>query len=279
MLRPFSMIPKQEPNMTAYDQTIKDHYASVAESDGLAATSTMADRLIRQHETEAIEQFVRVTSGPGARVGDFGCGNGYTLEVLAQKVPDRRYVGIEYTPELCELAKSRFVGNENVTIGPGDIRDAGFHGSEALDVAYLQRVLINLLDVEDQNRALDNVVAAVRPGGYLLFIECFVEPLDDLNEARAEFEMSPIPPAHHNLYLERGFFDRDDLQPLDDPAWTYPPNFLSTHYFVSRVLEPGLTRWREFKRNSQLQRFLSMAFPPAIGEYAPLQIHAFRKAG
>ncbi len=265
--------------MSEYDQTIKEHYASVAESEGLAATSTMADQLIRQRETEAIEQFVRLASSPGQRVGDIGCGNGYSLQVMADKFDDRNFVGIEYTPELCDLAKSRFRDNDRVTVRGGDIREKGFHGDEQFDCLYVQRVLINLLDESHQKEALENIVAAVRPGGTLLFIECFIEPLDELNEGREEFEMAPIPPAHHNLYLTEGFYDRDDLVPFEHGDWEFPPNYLSTHYFVSRVLEPGLTRWRDFKRNSKLQRFLSMAFPPAVGNFAPLQIHAFEKRG
>lgn len=260
--------------MSNYDDVIRDHYASVAEQAGLSATSTMADQLIRHHETEAIAQFVELTAH-GGRVGDFGCGNGYTLEVLRDRMPDNDYVGIEYTPELRDLAAQRLDGE--VPIHPGDIREEGFFGDEQFDTVFCQRVLINLLDIDDQKRALENVVAAVKPGGHVLFIECFIEPLAELNEGRDEFEMGPIPPAHHNLYLEKGFFDRDDLTAFDHEGWEYPPNYMSTHYFVSRVLEPGLTRWRDFKRNSKLQRFLSMAFPPAVGDFAPLQIHAFKK--
>lgn len=263
--------------MSTYDDTIKNHYASVAEKAGLSSDSTMADKLIRRYETDAIIQFVELTTSAGDRVGDFGCGNGHTLEVLNDQLPDRHFVGLEYTPELLDLARSRFVDAENVTVGPCDIREPGFHGDAQFDSVFCQRVLINLLDLDDQKRALENVVAAVKPGGYVFFIECFIEPLADLNEAREEFELGAIPPAHHNLYLEEGFFERNELERFDHPGWEYPPNFLSTHYFVTRALEPGLTRWRDFKRNSKLQRFLSMAFPPAIGHFGPLQFWAFKK--
>ena len=97
-----------------------------------------------------------------------------------------------------------------------------------------------------------------------------------LVEAR-RFGLEPIGPAHHNLYLSEGFYDRDDLVPFAHPDWDFPPNYLSTHYFVSRAFEPGLTKGRPFKRNSMVQRFLSMAFPPAVGNFAPLMIHAFQR--
>ena len=261
--------------MGDYDATIRDHYASVAESAGLSPTSTMADELIRQRETEAIASFVGLATGGAGRVADFGCGNGYTLEVLAEQYPDVELYGFEYTPELRELAATRLAGR--AAIAPGDIRAPQFWGDDAFDAVIVQRVIINLLDEQDQKRSLANIVNAVKPGGHVIFIECFQEPFAELNEAREEFELEPIGPAHHNLYLRDGFYDRDDLVEFAHPDWAFPPNYLSTHYFVSRAFEPGLTRGRPFKRNSQVQRFFSMALPPAIGNFAPLMIHAFTR--
>jgi SAM-dependent methyltransferase len=263
--------------MAAYDATIKEHYASVASAEGLSETATMADRLIRQRETEAIASFVKLATGGQGRVADCGCGNGHTLAVLARTFPELQFTGFEYTPELRELAAGRFVEDRRIKILPGDIREAGFWGERPFDAVIVQRVIINLLDVKDQRRAVGNIVQAVRRGGHVIFIECFVEPFAELNEAREEFGLEPIGPAHHNLYLSKGFYDRDDLVPFAHPDWSFPPNYLSTHYFVSRAFEPGLTKGRPFKRNSQVQRFLSMAFPPAVGNFAPLMIHAFER--
>lgn len=262
--------------MGDYDATIKEHYASVAKTAGLDPTSTMADELIRQRETEAIVSFVGLATGGIGRVADFGCGNGYTLEVLANSYPELDLHGFEYTPELRALASER-LGNGRAAVAAGDIREPRFWGEGTFDAVVIQRVIINLLDVADQKRGLDNIIEAVKPGGHVIFIECFEEPFAELNEAREEFELEPIGPAHHNLYLEMDFFERDDLVPFDDPQWSFPPNYLSTHYFVSRAFEPGLTRGRPFKRNSQVQRFFSMALPPAVGNFAPLMIHAFRR--
>ena len=261
--------------MTDYDATIREHYASVAESAGLSATSTMADQLIRQRETEAILSFVRLATGGRGRVADFGCGNGYTLERLHQDFNDLQLFGYEYTPELRELAAQRLQGI--APVAPGDVREAGFWGDESFDAVIVQRVIINLLNLDDQKRALDNIIKAVKPGGHVFFIECFDHTFAELNEAREEFDLPPIGPAHHNLYLPEGFYDRPDLVPFEHPDWEFVPNYLSTHYFVSRAFEPGLTKWRPFKRNSQVQRFFSMALPPSIGNMAPLMFHAFER--
>ena len=55
-------------------------------------------------------------------------------------------------------------------------------------------------------------------------------------------------------------------------------NYLSTHYFVSRVVHE-LVRPRDGSiRNTEFVKFLDSALPPAIGDYAPLRFLVFKKA-
>ncbi len=218
-----------------------------------------------------------MTTGGSGRVADIGCGNGYTLGVLAERYPKLQLSGYEHVPEQFDLATERFNGVPRVRIHAADVRDEGFWGQDPFDAVVVQRLIINLLDPEDQNKALGNILAAVRVGGHALFLECFQEPLANLNEAREELGLDPILPAHHNLYLRSAFFERLELAPFEHQDWDYAPNHLSTHYFVSRAFEPSLSRDRPFKRNSQVQRFFSLALPPAIGNFAPLLINAFRR--
>ena len=116
----------------------------------------------------------------------------------------------------------------------GDVR--GIHAGQCdpADVLVLQRVLINLLDRSDQKRALDNVVNMLKPGGLLFAIEAFESGLAELNAARAECGLPPLPPAHHNLYLADGFFDHPLLaRPSGNEGFEVAENLLSTHYFVT----------------------------------------------
>ncbi|NPA06986.1 MAG: class I SAM-dependent methyltransferase [Chloroflexi bacterium] len=281
--------------MKAYDHIIQEHYQRVAREAGLSPQSTMADQIIRQRETEAILRFIEaVLADRQARgltdpplVMDVGCGNGYTLSVLRDAFPHLRLVGVEKVDALRSLAASRFADDAQVRILAGDVRDPDFHQGLRPDVLISQRVLINLLDAEDQRRALANMIHAVREpdadgiGGYLLFWESFQTPLARLNEARAEFGMDPIPPAHHNLYLPDDFFAHPELEPFRTATYQPQPNMLSTHYFVSRVLHAVVTRTftpdAPFKRNSHFVQFLSSALPPAVGDYAPLKLYVFRR--
>lgn len=261
----------------SYDETIARHYQEVAESTGSSPRSTMLDEVIRTRETAAIEAFVRFAS---ERLGDLdfvdvGCGNGFSLEVLAERFPRHDYTGIELTVELRKIAARRLDGA--AAIHAGDIRDPDFAQGRHFDALLSQRVLINLLDPDDQRSALENLVNAVKPGGFVLFIEAFRSSLDRLNVARDELDLDPIESAHHNLYLTDGFFDHGSLEPISGAEWGVAMNDLSTHYYISRVFFPWATRHKPLKRNAAFAKFFSAALPPAIGNFAPLQIRLFRR--
>ena len=265
-----------------YDQIINEHYQKVAKKDGLSSTSTMADTVTREKETEAILNYLTHFLAEGKPdheplVLDVGCGNGYTLEVMANHFPGVRFLGVEKSEDLRLLAESRFKGSETVTILAGDIRDPGFYGGERVDVMICQRVLINLLDHKDQQKALENLVGSVKDGGMLLFFEAFTTALGNLNTAREEFDIPLMEPAHHNLYLPEGFFKHSRLRTYPSAPGLDPANFLSTHYFVTRVLHPIFLQDRPFKRNSEFVKFFSEALKENVGDYAPLKLFAFTR--
>jgi len=265
-----------------YDQIINEHYQMVAKKEGLSPTSTMADTVTREKETEAILNYLTQFLVEGKLdhkpvVLDVGCGNGYTLEVMANHFPGVRFLGVEKSEDLRLLAESRFKGSDQVTILAGDIRDPDFCGGERADVMICQRVLINLLDPQDQQKALENLVGSVKDGGMLLFFEAFSAALGNLNAAREEFDIPPMEPAHHNLYLSEGFFDHPRLKPYPHAKQLEPSNFLSTHYFVTRVLHPIFLQDRPFKRNSEFVKFFSEALKENAGDYAPLKLFAFTR--
>lgn len=276
-----------------YDKTIDQHYKDVAKEHGLSSTSTMSDEITRALETEAISQFVGVSlrlrqakgSTEPATIIDVGCGNGYTLETLSNKYPDHNYVGIEKSDELRKLASLRFDANDRVSIQEGDIRDRDFSKGTTADILICQRVLINLLAIADQKEALSNIVDSVkspsasRSGGTLLFIESFSSSLARLNEARSEFDLPHIPPAHHNLYLPDDFFKVQQLEPFRTDGFFIPSNFLSTHYYVTRVLHAIFTpEDKPFKRNSEFVKFFTGALNQNVGDYSPLKLYIFEKA-
>jgi len=278
-----------------YDSVILEHYGTQAREQGLKATSTMLDATVRERETRLVEGFVervvrffdREEDSEGElRLCDAGCGNGFTLSVLQEKFPSLDFLGFEFSPDLLGLAKKRFREMARVKILPGDIRTLKGH-EESFQIVLCQRVLINLLDPQDQRRGLAVLTSLLKPGGFLLSIEAFEEPLLNLNSARAEFGLPALPQAHHNRYLPKEFFAEEKslvpvLGPVLDrslPENFLPSNFLSSHYFISRVMHPLFSKPEEtFIRNSHFVRFFTEAIDQPIGDYSPIKAFAFRKA-
>jgi len=260
-----------------YDSAIKQHYDNVAKNDKDSATSTMADLYIREKETaliiKQINKYIEQKNGKLSIV-DVGCGNGYTLSKLSETFPDFDFEGVEFNDSLRAIAKERFL-QKTTKISAGDIRLPESLPQKKFDVLICQRVIINLLNPEDQKNALNNLLELVKPNGLLIFIECFKSELINLNSARSEFGLDILPYAHHNLYLDDDFFTRSELNEFSFSE----QNSFSTHYFVSRVLHPSFLKATagDFLRNSHFVSFFSQALPDSIGNYSPLKLLAFKK--
>lgn len=285
------MSTEQNRTEQNYDVLIAEHYRNVAEQEGNKSTSTMSDIITREKETRAIVDFVgdslrhkKIENNQHpAVIVDVGCGNGYTLEVLASQFPKEKFIGVEKTKELRELAISRFENEKRVSIMDGDIRDSNFMAGNVADILICQRVLINLLDENDQKEALRNIVHAVKKpdswqsGGTLLFLESFSSSLTKLNEAREEFDLPAIKPAHHNLYLQDDFFNIQELKGFVTDGCIVPSNFLSSHYYVTRVLHPIFIKDKPVKRNSEFVNFFTHALQENAGDYSPLKLYTFER--
>jgi len=272
---------------TDYETLIRDHYRHQAEKHGHSKRSTMEDDVIRAKETEAIEEFVRLleaerTDGTPLRILDLGCGNGHTLSHLSRKFPGHAYLGGEFTDELLDIARSQ--PSEHCEFVACDARDMGFDDN-SLDAVFTQRCLINILDEEDQLRSIREIARVLKPGGHYLMIECFNDGLENNNKARTECGLEALAPAHHNRYFDMDVLLEaiDGLLRVADPRRIQPgydgplcdTNFLSSHYFVARVLHPLVTQG-QWIRNTEFVKFFAGVMPP-VGNYSPIQLHLFTK--
>ncbi len=260
-----------------YDQAIKEHYDKVAVDNKDKPSCTMDNDFVRDTETDfivdTIKKYIKSEKKDYSLV-DVGCGNGYTLDMLSKNFTDIKFRGIEQNDSLRNLADEK-VGKYNINIYSGDIRNEIKILTEKIDILVCQRVIINLLDKDDQTLALKNIINCVKDDGLLIFIECFSSGLKALNLAREEFKLSDLPPAHHNLYLDDNFFDTPELIDFDSTK----KEFLSTHYYVSRVMHPNILDLtnQEFRRNSEYVKFFSKALSPSIGDFSPIKFLSFIK--
>jgi ubiquinone/menaquinone biosynthesis C-methylase UbiE len=269
------------------DDLIRQHYRTQAEKAGSSPLSTIGERVIREKEVRLIKSFlelVRRNSGSRVlRVLDAGCGNGYTLGLLAEDRTPLELFGLEFTNDLLAIARERNL--EGCVLDQGDIRQTRYEDA-FFDVVYTERCLINLLDYQEQLKAVREIARILKPSGYYLMLECFTDGLENNNKARREMGLQQIDPAYHNLYFEKETLFRDIRQVFRvvDPAevdaeegsTAIPSNFLSSHYFVARILHPLITKG-EWVPNTEFVKFFS--FLPPVGNYGPLQAFVLRKPG
>lgn len=265
--------------------SVDNHYTNQARKWGASPKCSMEDDLVRDRETQEILRFVESVVMGGhespVTVLDLGCGNGYTLEELVRRLPNNRYYGVEPNEDLLAISRER--GLTDCILSTGDARDLDFD-TGTFDAVFTQRCIINLLEEAQQISALREIHRVLKPGGYYFMIECFTDGLELLNKAREECELEHIPEAYHNKYLnkERFFGAADELFELCNRSGPdrepvvdgFPYNFVSSHYFVTRILFPFIANGK-WKRNTEFAEFFS--FLPPIGNYSPLQMFLFRK--
>jgi ubiquinone/menaquinone biosynthesis C-methylase UbiE len=264
-----------------YVQHVLAHYREEASKNGASPASTMWDNTTRARELDAIVRLIREVAGQHLarqRVLEIGAGNGVLLAHLDQAMPELSPTAVEFSPEMLAVAQGRKLSRAKIL--QGDVRSLDFPEA-SFDIAITERCVINLMDRVHQAEALEQIARVVRPGGHYLCIEAFTDGLECMNLARSEVGLPPIPQAHHNLWFDKAWF-REQVQRwfdvVDLAARPDLPqeNFLSSHYFVSRVLYPAVSK-ADVKYNTAFVNFFG--FLPPSGNFSPIQLFCLRRKG
>ena len=250
-------------------EEILDHYKGHADTYGLEAASTIEDLHARDLEVAAIRGYL----GDGQRVLEVGCGNGYTAATIAAALTVD-IDAFDLSPDLIALARKRpsegLAGSIGFRVGDVLELDAG----SLYDAVYTERALQNLLSWDEQKQALARIVDALKPGGTLIMLECFVAGLGNLNAAREELDLPPI-----TVPRENQFFDEDAVSkhmaalrcPLVEENCA-----LSGYFFGSRVIYPALLpKGKQAVFSSILNTFF--AGLESRGDFCPMKILRFVK--
>ncbi|MGH3788106.1 MAG: class I SAM-dependent methyltransferase [Pseudonocardiaceae bacterium] len=246
----------------------------------------MADEIVRAKEVELIQRFVYLASlkdhTRSLDILDLGCGNGFTLATLLAEHPQHRYHGVDFSEDLLAIARARDL--PGCLLSQGDARHLDSL-DRTFDIVFTERCLINILDADEQLAAIREIARVLRPGGYYLMIEGFLEGLSLNNKARQEVGLEPLKEAFHNRYFSEDIFTRLGAAFEVIPPAAFNPealslgiqnNFLSSHYFIARVLHPLVTKG-EWIRNTEFVRFFS-TLPPS-GDYSPIKAFILRRRG
>lgn len=262
-----------------YVAHVLDHYKHEASRHGVSEASTMWDKTTRQRELDAIQRLLRHVSGSNlasTKLLEIGAGNGVLMDHLSREVPELNPVALEFSPDMFAVAQTRQL--PRVKWVQGDVRAMPFD-DRAFDVVVSERCIINLMERQHQADALKEVARVLSPGGHYICIEAFTDGLQNMNQAREDVGLPPIPQAHHNLWFEKAWFREQastwfEIVDLSQSAHLPQENFLSSHYFTSRVLYPAVSK-KDPAYNSTFASFF--AFLPPYGNFSPIQLHLLKK--
>ena len=260
------------------DKIILDHYKKVAKNQGLHKNSTMQDPVIRDAE---IDFFLKSIQKYGEDRGSFdfslldvGCGNGILLARIHEKFPEIILFGMEFSPDLLELALSRNL--EKINFYQGDARQIESY-PQKFEVIISERSIINILDQKAQKQALYNIADALVSGGMYFQSESYNEPLVHLNRARREMQLEEIIPSKHNRFLnEFNVLALRDHKKLIEVDSVLAKNYLSTHFFVSRIVHQVIRPTGGKVKHSHLVNFMVEGFGPGVGNYSPILFRSFQ---
>jgi SAM-dependent methyltransferase len=259
------------------DNIILDHYKKLASEWGLQGQMSMQDQVIRERETQFLvkqTQHCLRTLGVApeqAHILDAGCGNGYLLQALWNELAGAQIAGLEFVPELVDLAHSRNL--PGVTIKQSDMRVPQQH---QFHVVITERSVVNLLTWEEQKLALENITQWVKPAGYYLMVESFHEPWVKLNDARRENNLPEIAVSPHNRYLREACIETLAKLGLREVEGIEPKNALSSHFFLSRIFQ-HLLKSDNRVGLEKIWHALSEGLKDNFGDFSPILFRVFQK--
>lgn len=264
------------------DDIILRHYEKLAKLWGLGPRSSIQDLEIRNAEVDFILgevfEFLKRAPKKNLRVLEIGCGNGHLLSQLSEHFPQLELCGIEFTPELYELAHSRGTPRCKILNADARIKESFRELGEEFDLIITERVVINLLSWPEQHQAIKNISSLLKDQGRYIMVESFRESWELMNEARKEMGLPPVEQSAHNRFLNEKVTVALSKLGLKEIPGQKPYNSLSTHFYLTRVFHPSVRPHGGKTKESHFVRFFKAALAPNIGNYSPIQFRVFEKS-
>ncbi len=175
----------------------------------------------------------------GVKICDLGCGNGRTIAFLSKRKVDSFFVGVDFSENMIKEAKKQNLINTEFLVG--DATSSSFINSlikeyGTFDLVLTKRLLINLFG-DHKLKTIYNIYSLLKTHGKYIMIECFVEPLNKINEIRSKLSLREIKVKPFNEYLTQKFINQiSHLFAVDTEI-----DFESTYYFISRIFNAYLS--------------------------------------
>jgi len=258
---------------------IKEYWEERAKQSVNSRAATTNDIYLRELEIRTIVQTLQGMNLLGGTSLDVGCGDGYSTLKVADAVPNLSFLGIDYSENMIRIARERLDSHPElkgrVKFIVGDVTDLEQTcGNTVFDLSVSDRCLINLESTERQSHAIAQIAKHIKPSGYFIAIENFIEGHDNMNRARSSVGVPEIPIRWHNLYFKEQEFVRSAERFF---GVLEIKDFSSSYYFATRVIYSKMCQMRgeEPDYNHEIHQ-LSVNLP-WVGQFSPIRMCVLRK--
>lgn len=255
---------------------VKAFWDGQADKYGSDILATMPDKLLKELEIENISKYL----SDGLKVADIGCGNGYSTFCYASS-KNIDITGIDYSENMINVARKTLEAKSdlknNVAFLVGDVLNLNNINDCSFDVIITDRCLINLISIDDQIKAMEELHRVLKPNGVYLMCEDTKDGLDSLNVLRKAVGLYEIKQHWHNLYISENeiFEGVKNLFKLEEVN-----NFSSFYYVASRIINGKIADLNKIEPkydcdiNKVARQISSLG---NFGNFGPLKLFVFRK--
>lgn len=254
------------------NETIKNYWDERAR-ERLNTTATTDDVFLRELEIDTFIKTLRHLQLPNeAEILDVGCGDGYSTQRIAAGLPEYRFTGVDYSEGMIALAgqNARKAPQSAITFLVGDVLDLSqMRSGMPFDVVMTDRCLINLDSAEKQACAIGQIARRLRPGGYYVAIENFLEGQENLTRARGQMGLPEIPVRWHNR-----FFTEREWRQAAEPWFENIrfEEFSSSYYFATRVIYSAMCQMQGIEPDYRHEIHKLAVNLPVSGQFSPIRL-------
>ena len=209
---------------------------------------------------------------------DLGCGDGHATVNVAAAFPHLRFIGIDWSEDMLELAEKRRDKQglqASVSFRQGDMRRlSDAVQDEKFEVFTTMRSMINLMLTEEQYATLAQIAEHLKPGGYYFGMENFMQGQANFNRMREAMGLPEIPVRWHNHFFEEDEYIERASPYFDSIQFDC---FLSSYYLATRVIYSAGC-FLEGKEPDYFHPIHQTAgrLPP-MGDFCPIRLISMRR--